>query len=166
MSKRWGGCYRRKQPRGRTPASPPRQELASLASPPRCYTQHLTRRAWEEASTWAPGTPSFKDWGDAATDPRDGFYTRGRDADDESGSPIKSVAPAFAGRTWVLVGAGNSSATFELASTLKQNRLGTLVGEPTGGNQRGINGGAFFFRRLPNSGIELDIGRAGAPALD
>jgi hypothetical protein len=30
-------------------------------------------------------------------------------------------------------------------------------GQPTGGNQRGINGGAFVFLRLPGSGIELDL---------
>jgi C-terminal processing protease CtpA/Prc len=50
-----------------------------------------------------------------------------------------------------------SSATFQFASLIKANRLGTLVGEPTGGNQRGINGGAFFFLRLPESGLEADI---------
>ena len=32
-----------------------------------------------------------------------------------------------------------------------------LVGQPTGGNQRGITGGAFFFLRLPNSKIEVDV---------
>ncbi|WP_179504173.1 MULTISPECIES: hypothetical protein [unclassified Sphingomonas] len=26
-----------------------------------------------------------------------------------------------------------------------------------GGNQRGINGGGFFFTRLPGSGIEFDL---------
>lgn len=31
------------------------------------------------------------------------------------------------------------------------------MGQPTGGSQRGINGGAFFFLRLPNSGIEMDL---------
>lgn len=35
--------------------------------------------------------------------------------------------------------------------------LATLVGQTTGGNQRGINGDAFFFLRLPHSGIELDL---------
>ena len=34
---------------------------------------------------------------------------------------------------------------------------GKLVGEATGGNQRGGNGGAFFFVRLPASGIEFDL---------
>jgi hypothetical protein len=55
------------------------------------------------------------------------------------------------------VGADNSSATFEFALAVRQHKLGTLVGQPTGGNQRGINGGAFYFLRLPNSGIEVDL---------
>lgn len=32
-----------------------------------------------------------------------------------------------------------------------------MVGQPTGGSRRGINGGAFFFLRLPGSGLEIDI---------
>ena len=51
----------------------------------------------------------------------------------------------------------NSSATFEFASAVQRHRLGTLVGQSTGGNQRGITGGAFFFMRLPKSGIEADV---------
>ena len=31
------------------------------------------------------------------------------------------------------------------------------MGEPTGGNLRGINGGAFFFLRLPAMGLEIDL---------
>ena len=100
---------------------------------------------------------SFGDWGPAAIESTDGFYRLRRDADDDLGSVIKPALPTFAGRTWVLIGATNSSATFEFAQTVRQNRLGTLVGQPTGGNQRGINGGAFFFLRLPHSGIELDL---------
>jgi C-terminal processing protease CtpA/Prc len=57
----------------------------------------------------------------------------------------------------MIIGAVNSSATFEFARALRAHQLGTLVGQTTGGNQRGINGGAFFFLRLPNSGIELDL---------
>jgi hypothetical protein len=40
---------------------------------------------------------------------------------------------------------------------VQRRRLGTLVGQPTGGNQRGITGGAFFFLRLPKTGIEVDV---------
>ena len=104
--------------------------------------------------TW---DPSFKDWGAAAVDPKEGFYRLTRYDNDERGSVIKPALPTFQGRVWVLVGAANSSATFEFAQEVQKNRLGTLVGQPTGGNQRGINGGAFFFLRLPNSKIELDL---------
>jgi hypothetical protein len=104
--------------------------------------------------TW---DPTFKNWGSAAIDSTDRFYRLRRDADDDPGGVITPSLPRFAGRLWVLVGATNSSATFEFAQTVRQNKLGTLVGQPTGGNQRGINGGAFFFLRLPRSGIELDL---------
>jgi len=100
---------------------------------------------------------SFRDWGPAAIESTGDFYRLKRDADDELGSVIKPAPPTFTGRTWVLIGATNNSATFEFAQTVRQNRLGTLVGQPTGGNQRGINGGAFFFLRLPHSGVELDL---------
>jgi C-terminal processing protease CtpA/Prc len=104
--------------------------------------------------TW---DPSFKNWGPAAIDATDGFYRLRRDSDDDLGAVIAPALPRYTGRLWVLVSATNSSATFEFAKTVRQNQLGTLVGQPTGGNQRGINGGAFFFLRLPHSGLELDL---------
>lgn len=104
--------------------------------------------------TW---DPSFRDWGPAASEPANGFFKLRRDADDDPGGLIAPAAPRYTGRVWVLVGADNSSATFEFAQIAQQNRLATLVGQPTGGNQRGINGGAFFFVRLPKSGVELDL---------
>ena len=58
---------------------------------------------------------------------------------------------------FVLIDAANSSATFEFAGKIAALKLGTLVGQATGGNQRGINGGAFFLLRLPGSGIEIDL---------
>lgn len=57
----------------------------------------------------------------------------------------------------VLIGPQNSSATFQFAARCKQAGIATLIGEPTGGNQRGINGGCFFFVRLPASGLEFDL---------
>lgn len=109
---------------------------------------------------------SFRDWGAAAT-PRDArFFRLRRDADDDVAAPIAPAAPRFAGRVFVIVGATNSSATFEFAQTMRQNGLGTLVGQPTGGNQRGINGGTFFFLRLPKSGLEIDLPLIGQFPLD
>ena len=63
----------------------------------------------------------------------------------------------FAGDVFVIVDASCSSATLQFAQIIQQNRLGLLAGESTGGNQRGINGGAFFFLRLPSSRIEIDV---------
>ena len=100
---------------------------------------------------------SFDDWGRSAVDPKDGFFTLKRYDDDASGSLIRPSGKQYRGRVFVLVGAVNSSATFQFARTIKQNNLGTLVGQPTGGNQRGINGGAFYFLRLPRTKIEIDL---------
>lgn len=72
----------------------------------------------------------------------------------------ESIAPRgrrFGGRLFVLTDPDNSSATFTFAQAVQSGGLGQLVGEPTGGNQRGINGGAFFFLRLPESGLEVDL---------
>ena len=107
---------------------------------------------------------SFDDWGEAAQ-PADspagagttGFFRLTRYDSDTAGGTIRPALPRFRGRVFVLVGADNSSATFEFALAVRENNLGTLVGQPTGGNQRGINGGAFYFLRLPNSRIEVDL---------
>lgn len=97
---------------------------------------------------------SFRNWGDDAVQRDDGFYDlRGETEVDQ----IEPLGPRFRGEVDVLIDSQNSSATFQFASCIKNNRLGRLIGEPTGGNQRGINGGAFFFLRLPASGLEADV---------
>jgi hypothetical protein len=104
-------------------------------------------------STW---DDSFKDWGDAAEPIDDRFY-RLIEREGQSRAPIAPKGPRYKGKVIVLVGAVNSSATFQFANLIQSNRLGVLVGEPTGGNQRGINGGGFFFMTLPNSKLEVDV---------
>ncbi len=117
---------------------------------------------------------SFKDWGvdalgpmdlgDRATglapDATDGFY-RLRTEDGKDPEQVEQMilprGPRFCGKVFVLVDSSNSSATFEFAQLVRRHRLATLVGQPTGGNQRGINGGAFFFVRLPRTGLEVDV---------
>ncbi|MDP3494504.1 MAG: S41 family peptidase [Hyphomonadaceae bacterium] len=99
---------------------------------------------------------SFRDWGADAVRIDDRYY-RLLEEDGESRAPIRAKGPRFTGKVVVLVDASNSSATFQFANLVQANRLGTLVGEPTGGNLRGINGGAFFFLRLPESGLEADL---------
>ncbi len=112
--------------------------------------------------TW---DPSFKDWGAAAVDlpqswptaPPVPYLALSSSGDSSAGGTIPAQGNRFRGRVLVLIDATNSSATFQFAQIVQANKLGTLVGEPTGGSQRGINGGAFFFLRLPNSHIEMDL---------
>jgi len=101
---------------------------------------------------------SFRDWGAQAVGPdSDGFYSLDRASDAGQVDTIRPYGRRFTGRLIAIVDASNSSATFGFAQTVKTLGLGTLVGQPTGGSRRGINGGAFFFLRLPGSGLEIDI---------
>jgi hypothetical protein len=103
--------------------------------------------------TW---DPSFRDWGAAASGPdEDGFYRLQRAAD--TAGVLTPRGRRYGGPVAVLVDASCSSATFQFALAVKQGRVATLIGEPTGGNRRGINGGAYFFIRLPETGLEVDL---------
>jgi C-terminal processing protease CtpA/Prc len=102
--------------------------------------------------TWDDG---FRDWGDAAKPAGEGWFELLRG--DETDGAIAPKGPRFRGKVVVLIDAANSSATFQFASAIRKNGLGTLLGGPTGGNRRGINGGAFFFVRLPETGLEADL---------
>jgi hypothetical protein len=102
--------------------------------------------------TW---DPSFKDWGPAAVEDSGGFYRL--DDEDDAEGVVRPVRRPFTGRVFALTSAVNSSATFAFLQAAKQAGLATLVGQATGGNQRGTNGGAFFFLRLPHSRIEVDL---------
>jgi hypothetical protein len=109
--------------------------------------EHLNRYL----DTW---DNSFRNWGDRTRPYSDRFFEQvGEMAD----PVIAAKGPQIEVPLAVLTGAQNSSATFQFANLVKSTGLGTLIGETTGGNQRGINGGAFFFARLPESGLELDV---------
>jgi hypothetical protein len=84
-----------------------------------------------------------------------GMYRRKTDPDE--GLSLKPGPRPWTGRTYLLTDAVNSSATFYTARICQELGLATIVGEPTGGNQRGTNGGMMFFLRLPQSGVEMDI---------
>lgn len=71
--------------------------------------------------------------------------------------PIIPKPNSFKGRIYLLTNAVNSSATFSMAWTFQANKLGTIIGEPTGGTKRGLNGGQMFFLTLPNSKFEIDL---------
>lgn len=115
--------------------------------------RRVPERLAPHLDTWDPG---FKDWGSAASGPgQDGFYRLSRG--EEGAGHILPSGRRFAGKVAVLVDASCSSATFHFAQAVREARLATLIGEPTGGNRRGINGGAFFFLRLPRTGLEVDL---------
>jgi hypothetical protein len=70
---------------------------------------------------------------------------------------IVPVTRPYRGKTFVLISAENSSATFQFATLVKESGAATLVGQTTGGNQRGLNGGQLAWVVLPNSGVSVDI---------
>ena len=85
----------------------------------------------------------------------DGYYAvDGKITKERRFNPNKNN---YKGKVYLLVSPFNSSATYYLAGAAKRNGAATLVGQETGGNQKGINGGLIYFLNLPNSHIELDI---------
>jgi hypothetical protein len=126
--------------------------------PPEAYEERSAYRKVPDdllpyLSTW---DPTFKDWGASATPRREGGFRLNR-AWAGTANQIRPQEPGFRGQVAVLMGATNSSATFSFLRIMKRTRLATLVGQPSGGNGRGINGAAFFFLTLPNTGLEVDI---------
>ncbi|HEV7233601.1 MAG TPA: S41 family peptidase [Sphingorhabdus sp.] len=97
---------------------------------------------------------SFRDWG-ADAESFDETYFRLKQGVD--GNILVARGPRVDVPLAVLTSPQNSSATFQFAALCRQSGVGTLVGETTGGNRRGINGGAYFFARLPDSGLEFDV---------
>ena len=70
---------------------------------------------------------------------------------------VEPYANNFQGKSFVIVDSSNASATFQFLDYVKTNKLATIVGQTTGGNKQGINGGNYYFLHLPNSKIEVDI---------
>jgi len=99
---------------------------------------------------------SFDRLGVGAVDLGNGFLRLAEEGPDGAGL-IRPSGPRFSGALIVLTSAQNSSATFQFANVVRTFRLGRLVGGTTGGNRRGINGGSFYFLRLPESGLEADL---------
>lgn len=124
------------------------------------YSRHVRYRKMPDRlsphlKTW---DRSFRDWKASAIGPdAAGFYALARSGDSSETDIIQPAGRRFGGKVAVLVGPKNASATFGFASLIKRHRLATLIGAQTGGNRRGINGGAFFFVGLPDSGIEVDL---------
>jgi hypothetical protein len=63
----------------------------------------------------------------------------------------------FKGKTFIIADSSNASATFQFLDYVKTNKLAKIIGQTSGGNKQGINGGNYYFLYLPNSRIEIDI---------
>lgn len=97
---------------------------------------------------------SFRSMGAGGRPLADGFIERPGGTETLAIDPAGKRLPVPVA---VLVSSVNSSATFQFASNFRAIAGGKLYGRPTGGNRRGINGEAFFFVRLPASGLEFDL---------
>jgi hypothetical protein len=97
---------------------------------------------------------SFRRAGENALPAADGFFDV---AERETGYAIRPEGPRITVPVAALISPTCSSATFSFARRAQQAGLIRLFGEETGGNLKGINGGAYFFVRLPGSGLEFDL---------
>lgn len=111
-------------------------------------------------SSW--GDPWYYSMNVSTMRDKDGYYT----VKDEEAETLKPAKNAFKGDVYYLVGPKNVSMAFYLVSSIKKYRLGTLIGEETGGNQLGINGGQILFLRLPYSKVEIDFPVDGVFTVD
>lgn len=76
---------------------------------------------------------------------------------DKPAVTTQPVAEPYRGTAVLLVGPQNSSAGYLLARDLQRSGAATLIGQPTGGNLRGLNGGQLAWINLPASGVGVDI---------
>ena len=70
---------------------------------------------------------------------------------------IESEKGLIPQNVYLLTSPTNSSATYIMADIFKTHKLATIVGQTTGGNQKGITASAMFFMVLPNTKIEVDV---------
>ena len=110
-------------------------------------------------------TPYLKTWDKSFKQPKnpadyrqlpDGLYENIKESQ-EACITVQPKPNRFTGKIFLLIDNRNSSTTFTLAKLFKTMHTGKIIGETTGGNQQGINGGQFFFLYLPYSGLEIDI---------
>jgi C-terminal processing protease CtpA/Prc len=75
-------------------------------------------------------------------------------------TPARVIEPAaqpYRGAVVALIGPRMSSAGYLIARDLKASGAATLIGQRTGGNLRGLNGGQLAWLRLPHSQVSVDI---------
>lgn len=71
--------------------------------------------------------------------------------------PLKPQPDNFQGRAFIIADATNASASFQFLRAVRENRLATIVGQPSAGNLQGINGDSYALLTLPRTRVEIDI---------
>ncbi len=127
------------------------RDLAAWAFEPKVRFREVPAALAPYVSTW---DDRFRRLGVGGPDLGDGWYGL---PEREKLMSIRPDAKRLNIPVAALIGPANSSATFGFINAARASGRIKLFGEPTGGNRRGINGGGFFFTKLPGSGIEFDL---------
>jgi hypothetical protein len=127
------------------------QDLAGWPFTPKVRFREVPMSLAPHVTTW---DDRFRRLGVGGQDLGDGWFAL---PEREALAPIRPDSKRLRAPVAALIGPANSSATFGFANAVRQSGRIRLFGEPTGGNRRGINGGGFFFTKLPGSGIEFDL---------
>lgn len=110
------------------------------------FKPHLS--TWE-ALALDPPPEAFIDHGD-------GWYSIRKELQD-SLQGFDAAESSFDGQLILLTSHSNASGATQMTGVLSQRPNTILVGEPTGGTQRGPNGGVIYYLTLPNSGFVVRI---------
>lgn len=85
------------------------------------------------------------------------FYELLPNANTDNFQKVTPYENNFRGDAYVIADGSNASATFQFLNYVKENKLAKIVGQASGGNKQGINGGNYVFLYLPNSKVEVDV---------
>ncbi|MEM8893736.1 MAG: S41 family peptidase [Bacteroidota bacterium] len=91
---------------------------------------------------------------DSYTTREDGFHVLN---EDQSCTALTPKPHRYEGMVFILGNSSNVSATFTLLDKAQQYGFAEFVGQTSGGNKQGINGGDYIFFYLPYTGMEVDI---------
>jgi C-terminal processing protease CtpA/Prc len=72
------------------------------------------------------------------------------------GKPFTPKANRFRGKVYIVFNGRSASTTSEFLAVAHANRIGTFIGEESGGAYEGGNGGSFVHLSLPHSAIQVN----------
>jgi len=105
--------------------------------------------------TWGQGEPWFYNLTNEQGPDAYGYYTFPEEM--QVNRKNRKKKNMFTGPVYMLTSGRNVSLAYYAALAAQKYGFATTVGQETGGNLQGINGGNLMFMQLPNSGIEVDF---------